>query len=179
MCCKCTCAAHCLAFTVSPPDPPPPTMMYAASVLVHRTVLHSLSPPLTPTTLTFLSLPGTRVPMALFLLSHISCSHQPFLSCANHFPLHCFSTTFPFSTAHISHKDGEYILQKHSHSTRSPFVTSLSRHAQSGRWSPFGKRVWFTESHSFNYYFFLVVLFTQFIVDNNGKKKVCYIKLNN
>jgi len=32
-------------------------------------------------------------------------------------------------------------------STRSPFVTLLSRGAQSGRWSSFGKRVWFTESH--------------------------------
>jgi len=31
--------------------------------------------------------------------------------------------------------------------TRSPFVTLLSRRAQSGRWSSFGKRVWFTESH--------------------------------
>ena len=31
-------------------------------------------------------------------------------------------------------------------STRSPFVT-LSQRAQSGRWSSFGKRVWFTESH--------------------------------
>ena len=30
---------------------------------------------------------------------------------------------------------------------RSPFVTLLSRHAQSGRWSSFGKRVQFTESH--------------------------------
>ena len=34
----------------------------------------------------------------------------------------------------------------HKHCTRSPFVTLLSRSAQSGRWSSFGKRVWFTES---------------------------------
>jgi len=33
-------------------------------------------------------------------------------------------------------------------STRSPCVNSLSRRAQSGRWSSFGKRVWFTESHT-------------------------------
>jgi len=31
--------------------------------------------------------------------------------------------------------------------TRSPFLTWLSQHAQSGRWSSFGKWVWFTESH--------------------------------
>jgi len=34
-----------------------------------------------------------------------------------------------------------------NHSTRSPFVTLLSRSAQSRRWSSFRKRVWFTESH--------------------------------
>jgi len=33
------------------------------------------------------------------------------------------------------------------YSTWSPFVTLLSRRAQSGRWSFFGKRVWFSESH--------------------------------
>jgi hypothetical protein len=32
-------------------------------------------------------------------------------------------------------------------STRSPCVTVSSRCAQSARWSSFGKRVWFTESH--------------------------------
>jgi len=32
-------------------------------------------------------------------------------------------------------------------STLSPIVTLLCRRAQSGRWSSFGKRVWFTESH--------------------------------
>ena len=51
-------------------------------------------------------------------------------------------------------------------STRSAFVTSLFRRAQSGRWSSFGKRVWFTESHLvFSYYPFTYVLFTQFILD--------------
>jgi hypothetical protein len=30
--------------------------------------------------------------------------------------------------------------------TRSPFLTLLPRRAQSGRWSSFGKRVWFTET---------------------------------
>jgi len=32
-------------------------------------------------------------------------------------------------------------------SSRSSFVTLLSRRAQCGRWSSFGKRMWFTESH--------------------------------
>ena len=32
-------------------------------------------------------------------------------------------------------------------STRSPFLTWLSRRSQSGRWSCFGKRLWFTESN--------------------------------
>jgi len=40
-------------------------------------------------------------------------------------------------------------------STRSPFVTLLSRCTPTGRWSSFGKRVWFTEiTHIFNYFFF-------------------------
>ena len=62
-----------------------------------------------------------------------------------------------------------------SDSTRSPFVTLLSRSAQSGRWSSFGKRLWFTESHNFLIISF--VLFTQFIVDKM-KKKSCCIKFN-
>jgi len=38
--------------------------------------------------------------------------------------------------------------QKEVHcSTQSPFLNWLSRHAQSGRWSSFGKWVWFTESN--------------------------------
>jgi len=50
-------------------------------------------------------------------------------------------------------------------STRSPFVTLLSRRAQSGRWSSFGKRVWFTESHiDLIISFLLLVLFTKFIL---------------
>jgi hypothetical protein len=48
---------------------------------------------------------------------------------------------------------------------RSPSVTLLSRRAQSGRWSSFGKRVWFTESHKVSIISFLLVLFTQFIPD--------------
>ena len=48
--------------------------------------------------------------------------------------------------------------------TRSPFVTLLSRRAQSGRWSSFGKRVWFTELHLvlvifFSLTFYLFILF--------------------
>ena len=51
-------------------------------------------------------------------------------------------------------------------STRSHFVTLLSRRAQSGLWSSFRKRVWFTESHIvLIIYCLFVVLFTQFIVD--------------
>ena len=50
--------------------------------------------------------------------------------------------------------------------TRSPFVTLLPRRAQYGRWSSFGKRVWFTESHLVLIISFLfAVLFTQFILD--------------
>ena len=52
------------------------------------------------------------------------------------------------------------------HSTLSPFVTLLPRRAQSGRWSSFGKLVWFTESHIVLIIsFLLLVLFTQFILD--------------
>jgi len=59
--------------------------------------------------------------------------------------------------------------------TRSPFVTCLSRRSQSGRWSSFRKRVWFTESHIVLIIssFFLLVLFTQFIV-GKMKKVVLY-----
>ena len=51
--------------------------------------------------------------------------------------------------------------------TRSPLLTWLSRRAQSGRRSSFVKRVRFTESHTVFviYLFFVVVLFTQFILD--------------
>jgi len=49
---------------------------------------------------------------------------------------------------------------------RSSFVTLFSRRAQYGRWSSFGKWVWFTESHIVLIIsFLLVVLFTQFILD--------------
>jgi len=58
-------------------------------------------------------------------------------------------------------------------SARSPFVTLLSRRAQTGRWSSFGKRVWFTESHTVLITYFLLVLFTQFIGDKL-KKYVLY-----
>jgi hypothetical protein len=49
-------------------------------------------------------------------------------------------------------------------STWSPFLTWLSRLAQSGSWSSFGKRVWFTESNidlviSFYLLFYLLNLF--------------------
>jgi hypothetical protein len=51
-------------------------------------------------------------------------------------------------------------------STSPPFITWVSRCAQSGRWSSFEKRVWFTESFFFFFFFFpLLVFFTQFILD--------------
>jgi len=52
--------------------------------------------------------------------------------------------------------------KQHSGSTRSPFVTSLSRRAQTGTWSSFGKRVWFTESHIVLFFY---LLFCLFIID--------------
>jgi len=44
-------------------------------------------------------------------------------------------------------------------STRSPFVILLSRRAQYGSWSSFGKRVWFTESHLVLIIYFFHFLF--------------------
>jgi hypothetical protein len=38
-------------------------------------------------------------------------------------------------------------LKKQEYSTQSPFLPCLPRRAQSGKWTSFGKRVWFTESH--------------------------------
>jgi len=69
-----------------------------------------------------------------------------------------------------------YMLWK-EYSTRSPFVTLLSRPAQSGRWSSFGKWVWFTESHlvliiPFFYLFYLLSL-------SWYKIKERYIQLSN
>ena len=66
---------------------------------------------------------------------------------------------------------GSYFATNNSHSTRSPFVTLLSRRAQYGRWSSFGKRVWFTESH--------IVLFIQFTVDKLKKKLISYSRQHN
>jgi hypothetical protein len=57
------------------------------------------------------------------------------------------------------------MISHEGQSVRSPFVTLLSRHAQYGRWSSFGKRVCFTESHTVLIISFLLVLFTQFILD--------------
>ena len=65
--------------------------------------------------------------------------------------------------------DKMYILY-HICSTRSPLLPCLSRHTQSGRWSSFGKRVWFTESH-----IVLVIcfcLFTSFILDTKKMRVV-------
>jgi len=72
-----------------------------------------------------------------------------------------FSSHLTENTTRLQYKDqpatGGY--------TRSSFVTLLSRRAQSGRWSSFEKRVWFTESHIVLIISFLLVLFTHFIVD--------------
>ena len=49
------------------------------------------------------------------------------------------------------------------HFTRSPFLTCTSRRAQSGKLSPLGKRVLFTESHTvlvisfFTCFFYLLI----------------------
>jgi len=43
-----------------------------------------------------------------------------------------------------------------------PLVSLLSRRAQSGRWSSFGKRVWFTESHTFNYFFLTRFIYSSY-----------------
>ena len=60
-------------------------------------------------------------------------------------------------------------IRGHGHifaSTRSPFLTWLSRRAQSGRRSFFVKRAWFTELNIvLVIYVLLVVLFTQYILD--------------
>jgi hypothetical protein len=53
-----------------------------------------------------------------------------------------------------------HTLPDHSFELNCPDVT------QSGRWSSFGKRVWFTESHIYVISLLLVVLLTQFILDN-------------
>jgi len=51
-----------------------------------------------------------------------------------------------FSRA-INVRNEDVLHSQKGKSARSPFVTLLSRRAQSGRWSSFGKRVWFNESH--------------------------------
>jgi len=65
------------------------------------------------------------------------------------------------------------------YSTRSFFVTLLFPRAQSGRWSSFGKWVWFTESNNFNYFLFTCFLFTQFIVDKMNKFALYPVKQTN
>jgi len=71
-----------------------------------------------------------------------------------------FLFTFFRKYGSLLHENRKFIL-----STRPPFVTLLSRRAQSGRRSSFGKRVWLTESHIVLIIYFLLVLFTQFILD--------------
>jgi len=53
--------------------------------------------------------------------------------------------------------------------TRSPVLSCLSRRAQSGRRTSFGRRAWFIESHMVLVIFFLLVdLFMHFILDIKG-----------
>jgi len=54
--------------------------------------------------------------------------------------------------------------------SRSPFLPCLSRPTHSGRWSSFGKRVWFTESHTVLVNYFVLVLFTQLLLIYKIKK---------
>ena len=64
--------------------------------------------------------------------------------------------------------------------TRLPFVILVSRRAQSGIWSSFGKRVWFTESDRIVIISSLfVVLFTQFIFDKIQKGLLYQVKQPN
>jgi len=49
------------------------------------------------------------------------------------------------------------LRKSRTYCTRSPFLNLLSRHAQSGRWSSLGKRVWFTESAICLYLFFYLL----------------------
>jgi len=65
---------------------------------------------------------------------------------------------------------GNFVICTLCQSTRSLFVTLLSRHTQSGRWSSLGKRVWFTESRVV-LIISLLVWFTQFIVDKIKKMR--------
>jgi len=60
------------------------------------------------------------------------------------------------------------------HSTRSPFVTLVSQCAQSGRWSSFGKRVWFTESHIVLLLSFYLLLYLLNFLLIKWKKGVLY-----
>ena len=71
-----------------------------------------------------------------------------------------------------------FLILKHIvHSTRPPFLTLLSRRARSCRWSYFGKRVWFTESHLV----LIISFFTCFIYSIYCRCKIMehYIQLNN
>jgi len=89
----------------------------------------------------------------------------------------CSRDNFPYMWIYCGHS-GKTVTKSVQYSTQPSFVTLLSRRAQSGRLSSFGKRVWFTESHIVLIISFLLVLFTQFTVDKT-KKKACCIKLNN
>jgi len=73
-------------------------------------------------------------------------------------------------TAHLCCERRRWNSEKVNKSTRSPFVTLLSRRAQSGMWSFSGKRVWFTETHTVLIFVFSLTfyLFILFLIQNNG-----------
>jgi len=76
-----------------------------------------------------------------------------------------FMVSFKTHTSQAYVTVGHMLYSAIQYSTWSPFLTLLSRRAQSGRWSSFGKLVWFTESHIVLIIsFLLAVLFTQLIV---------------
>ena len=67
-------------------------------------------------------------------------------------------------------------------STWYPFLTWLSRHAQSGRWSSFGKWVWFTESNivlviSLYFFYLLIFLYKKGVLYQVKKTKSYFIKI--
>jgi len=63
--------------------------------------------------------------------------------CVFWFSVQLLSETFLI----VRSNERDIIKNAYWSSTRSPFVSLLSRRPQSGRWSSSGKRVWFTESH--------------------------------
>ena len=86
-----------------------------------------------------------KLPM-MYKSTHLPFKLSHFSSLSNIFYTSFLPSVFPyFVLTAIPLTTGSLAVS----STRSPFLNLLSRLAQSGRWSSFGKRVWFTESHIF------------------------------